>query len=81
MRSPDTVYALMAGNVYRSTRDPMNRFPAPQGWSEFNYQNTQSSGFEAISFKNLSDPNEIVISFSGTGPGMNEDWWADFGLT
>lgn len=25
-------YALMAGAAYISNRDPMNRFPIPQGW-------------------------------------------------
>jgi hypothetical protein len=27
-------YALMAGTSYVSTRSEINRFPAPQGWTE-----------------------------------------------
>ncbi|MFA6972011.1 MAG: hypothetical protein WC208_11505 [Gallionella sp.] len=68
-------YALMAGVSYRSNRDPKNRFPIPQDWSEVvgSYRNlTSASGFEAVSFQNSTNPNEIVISISisisGTDP-------------
>ena len=80
MTTTDTEYALMAGNAYRSTRDKMNWISAPQGWSEFKYEKNESSGFEAVSFQNTANPNEIVISFAGTGSGMNQDWWANCGL-
>jgi hypothetical protein len=69
-------YALMAGHAYLDTRDRMNWLPVPQGWSEFNHQ-VKSSGFEAVSFQRGT---EIVISYAGTGPGLNQDWWANFGL-
>src|SRR3989344_2757559 len=69
-------YALMAGAAYRSTRDPINRIPTPEnlGWVPIRYE-TQSSGFEAISFQR---GNEIVISFAGTGQWV--DAYADIGL-
>ncbi|MFZ5594910.1 MAG: lipase family protein [Pseudomonadota bacterium] len=71
-------YALMAGAAYRSTRSDINRFPVPQGWSEIPSSHVVlPSGFEAISFTNGS---EIVISFAGTGPGLNADWLANSGL-
>lgn len=63
-------YALMAGHAYRTTRDEINWFPIPQGWSPFfpvpdsttpNIPTT--SGFEAVSFQR---GDEIVISFAGT---------------
>jgi hypothetical protein len=59
-------YALMAGASYRSNRDPKNRFPTPQDWSEVvgSYRNlTSASGFEAVSYTNGT---ELVISFAGT---------------
>jgi Ca2+-binding RTX toxin-like protein len=67
-------YALMAGAAYISNRDPKNQIPVPQGWVEFahvpnnpNYPTfTGASGFEAVSFQNVANPNEIVISFAGT---------------
>ena len=58
-------YALMAGVAYRSTRDPVNRFPTPSEWSELQYRNLPDSGFEAVAFQKGS---EIVISYSGTDP-------------
>jgi hypothetical protein len=74
-------YALMAGASYISTRPDVNKFPVPQGWTEFFHVPnnpdypafTSASGFEAISFTNGS---EIVISFAGTGPGsiLSADW-------
>ena len=70
--------ALMAGSAYRSTRGDVNKFPIPQGWSEVQGSHiSMSSGFEAVSFTNGS---EIVISFAGTGPGLNVDWLANSGL-
>jgi len=67
-------YALMAGAAYISNRDPKNQFPIPQGWLEFAHvpnnpdypMFTAASGFEAVSFQNIANPNEIVISFGGT---------------
>ena len=60
-------YALMAGVVYRPTRNEINRFPisASSGWSEVlnSHRTIDSSGFEAISFQRGS---EIVISYAGT---------------
>ena len=44
-------YALMSGVAYRSTRDPINRFSIPLGWSEVTDQyRSLPSGFEAVSF-------------------------------
>lgn len=78
-------YALMAGDAYRSNRDLKNRIPIPQDWSEVvgSYRNLSSaSGFEALSFQNIANPNEIVISFAGTDftqgmPGalFTSDFW------
>lgn len=67
-------YALMAGASYISNRDPKNQFPTPQGWMKyFHVPNnpdypkfTVASGFEAVSFQNTANPNEIVISYAGT---------------
>ncbi|MFH1026371.1 MAG: hypothetical protein V1791_00060 [Pseudomonadota bacterium] len=75
-------YALMAGASYISTRPDINRFPVPQGWTEqleFRARN-DSSGFEATTFRNAANPNEIVISFAGTYPRSLSDlpqspWW------
>ena len=71
-------YALMAGVAYRSTRDPKNRFPIPSGWNEVTefYRNL-ASGFEAVTFTNGTD---IVVSYAGTGPGLNVDWVANCAL-
>lgn len=55
----NVAYALMAGHAYLSTRDRMNWLPVPEGWSEFNHQ-TNTSGFEAVSFQSIANPNEIV---------------------
>lgn len=59
--------ALMAGAAYFSTRDVINRFPVPQGWTERieNRVRDDSTGFEARTFQK---GNEIVISFAGTNP-------------
>ena len=65
--------ALMAGASYLSNRDPINRFPVPQGWAEkieLRARN-DSSGFEAATFQNGT---EIVISFAGTNPLQMGDW-------
>ena len=67
-------YALMAGASYISNRDPKNQLPTPQGWLQFAHvpnnpdypMFTSASGFEAVSFQNVANPNEIVISFAGT---------------
>jgi Ca2+-binding RTX toxin-like protein len=65
--------ALMAGRAYQSNRDPLNQFPVPDGWSEFfhvpdplNPAFLTTGGFEAVSFKNKANPNEIVIAYTGT---------------
>jgi hypothetical protein len=79
-------YALMAGQAYQTTRDPMNQFSIPQGWTDFFHVPdiaiptfSTGSGFEAVSFyngANLQSSTEIVISFAGTGPGslLSADW-------
>ncbi|WP_319585592.1 hypothetical protein [uncultured Desulfobulbus sp.] len=72
--------ALLAGVAYRSTRDPINRFPVPSsaGWSEITQlHRSLPSGFEAVSFQR---GNEIVISYAGTYPGDPNDLLADVGL-
>ncbi len=72
--------ALMAGAAYFSTRDAINRFPVPQGWTERieNRVRDDSSGFEARTFQK---GNEIVISYAGTDPGdILGDIAADIGL-
>lgn len=65
--------ALMAGDAYYSNRDPINRFPIPQGWTERTEYRTRndSSGFEAATFQNSTN---IVISFAGTNPLEIGDW-------
>jgi hypothetical protein len=61
--------ALMAGRAYQTTRDKINWFPVPDGWTEFfhvpNSTYKTYSGFEATSFTNGT---EIVISFAGSNP-------------
>ncbi|WP_324779518.1 lipase family protein [Thiobacillus sedimenti] len=61
-------YALMAGASYISTRSAINRFPAPQGWTEITdlRKTDPDSGFEATTFQQGAN---IVISFAGTDPG------------
>ncbi len=75
--------SLMAGVAYRSTRDKINRFPIPEGWAEVLLSHaTLPSGFEAVSFQNISNPNEIAISFAGTNSEMfDPDWLANINLT
>ncbi len=82
-------YALMAGRSYQTTRDPMNQFPIPQGWLELAHvpnnpdypMFTGAAGFEAISFQNAANPNEIVISYAGTyDKDITGDIAADIGL-
>ena len=78
-------YALMAGDAYISNRSSINLFPIPKGWNEFfhvpnnpAYPNfTSTSGFEAVSFQNSANPNEIVISYAGTDPKSIGDLYAD----
>jgi VCBS repeat-containing protein len=83
-------YALMAGAAYISNRDTKNQFPTPQGWLAFAHvpnnpdypMFTGVSGFEAVSFQNATNPNEVVISFAGTdfSQGItslfNGDFWS-----
>lgn len=53
-------YALMAGHAYRTTRDEINWFPVPDGWTPFfPVPDTTTAkvfpvtaGFEAVSFIN-----------------------------
>ena len=67
--------ALMAGSAYRSTRDPINQFPVPDGWKQYSLWPTDSfTGFEAVAFKNTANPNEIVIAYAGTDP---DDFFGD----
>jgi hypothetical protein len=65
--------AIMSGVSYRSTRADINRLDAPNGWTEIqNSHKAPESGFEAISFRSTSNPDEIVIAIAGTaGEG---DW-------
>ena len=82
-------YALMAGRAYETTRDKINWFPVPTGWLEYAHvpnnpdypQFTGSDGFEAVSFQNIANPNEIVISFAGTdSKDITGDLAADLAL-
>lgn len=72
-------YAMMSGRAYQTTRAPngINWLPVPTGWSEFlhvpNDTLPSTGGFEMSAFQNIANPNEIVISFAGTGPGWG-DW-------
>ncbi|MFC1537184.1 hypothetical protein ACFL48_05200 [Pseudomonadota bacterium] len=74
-------YALMAGNAYRTTRGEVNQIPIPeaQGWHEVlnSHIGYSTTGFEAISFQRMgaNGANEIVISYAGTGTGI--DWIAN----
>ena len=72
-------YALMAGASYISTRDDVNKFPTPDGWTTTKHENPDDgSGFEAVSFVK---GNEIVISYAGTDPGdVLGDWGANLAL-
>ncbi|MGC2047272.1 MAG: hypothetical protein WA635_01485 [Gallionella sp.] len=77
-------YAVMSGLAYQTTRNKMNWFPVPDGWMDYAHvpnnpdypQFTGADGFEAISFQNIANPNDIIISFAGTGPGslLSADW-------
>lgn len=83
-------YALMAGASYIDTRLLINRFPIPDGWETLmlpskipgelvsSHESTPNTGFEAIAFKNIANPNEIVISFAGTyDKDIGGDWVAN----
>ena len=82
--------AIMAGRSYFDTRKDINRFPVPAGWTEFGHVPnnpdyptfTGTSGFEAVSFQNQTNPNEIVISYAGTydTDGNHLDREADIAL-
>lgn len=70
--------ALMAGRAYFDTRASVNRFPVPNGWTEFfhvpnsTFSVTGENGFEATSFRRGS---EIVIAFAGTDfTDISGDW-------
>ena len=71
--------ALMAGEVYISTRTDLNKLPTPPGWMEVPLSHVSlPSGFEAVSF---AKGNEIVISYAGTyPPDLTGDWAANLGL-
>lgn len=56
-------YALLAGAAYESSRDDVNRFPVPTGWTAMRHE-ALPSGFEATTF--VSGTGELVISFAGT---------------
>src|SRR6476659_4009285 len=78
---------LMAGRAYQTTRDTINWFSAPGGWSEFFHVpdnsafTPSSSGFEAVSFRSGNGTgNEIVISYAGTDSLFSVDNFANFGL-
>lgn len=71
----DIQYAIMSGRAYQSTRNEINQFPVPDGWKEFKHEWDDSSGFEAVSFQNESNSNEIVISYAGTDSAeLLGDW-------
>lgn len=73
-------YALLAGDAYFSTRNAINRFPIPKGWSEDIAQRVsdEQTGFEARTFTNGT---EIVISYAGTDPSdISGDIAADLAL-
>jgi hypothetical protein len=73
--------ALMAGASYISTRLDPNKFPVPDGWLEIiDERQALSSGFEAVYFQNIANPNNIVISYAGTYDGSPLDYVADAGL-
>ncbi|OQX16664.1 MAG: hypothetical protein BWK76_11310 [Desulfobulbaceae bacterium A2] len=74
----DIELAIMAGRAYQSTRDKINWFPSPEGWTEIEHK-TKESGFEAGYFqRGTGADTEIVISFAGTGPEItNPDWVAN----
>jgi putative lipase involved disintegration of autophagic bodies len=71
----DIDYALMAGNVYRASRDKNNWVPVPDGWDalEDTYKVDTGTGFEAIAYKQ-KNANDIVISYAGTDPKEMPDW-------
>lgn len=69
-------YSIMAGAAYKSSRDDINRFPVPTGWTPMRHE-TLPSGFEAVTFKN-NTTGEIVISFAGTNDPA--DWATNFSL-
>jgi Lipase (class 3)/RTX calcium-binding nonapeptide repeat (4 copies) len=82
-----TEYALMSGASYFDTRDEINRFPDPIGWtrgSRFPAALNNGSGFEASAFGNgttLTTSSEIVISYAGTyDKDTSGDKVADVGL-
>lgn len=76
--TPTIEYAMLAGASYYDTRAAVNRLPLPQNWSVVSrIPESATSGFEASAFTNGTD---LVISYAGTGPGLNADWIANFNL-
>jgi len=82
----DIQLAFMAGRAYYDTRKDINRFPVPDGWTEFFHVPNNPdypmfsgvAGFEAVSFQK---GNEIVISYAGTyDKDYTGDIMADIGL-
>ncbi|HYW57028.1 MAG TPA: putative Ig domain-containing protein, partial [Polaromonas sp.] len=71
--------ALMAGQVYLSTRTSINKLPVPDGWSEIPLSHVNlTTGFEAGAF---FKGNQIVISYAGTYPSdLAGDNAANLGL-
>ena len=81
-------YALMAGRAYLTNRGQINQFPIPDGWTEFFHVPDPSilsfpttNGFEAVTFKSVASPKDLVISFAGTDPSdITGDIAADLAL-
>ena len=75
----ETDCALMAGQVYLSTRTNINKLPVPNGWAEVPLSHVSlSTGFEAGAFVK---GNQVVISYAGTYPGdLAGDNAANLGL-
>ena len=81
----DVEYALMAGNVYESSRNKINQVPVPPGWDRLLYVtddagsagpgNVFNFGFGAGVFR---QGNDIVISFTGTNE-LVLDWITNLG--
>jgi hypothetical protein len=58
--------ALLSGVSYVSTRPDINKFPVPEGWTEYSRWPADSiSGFEAVAYQKGT---QIVIAYAGTYP-------------
>ena len=72
----DKLLAQFATAVY--DRDQRNLIPVPTGWSVVQYERDAydfsggSTGFSAGAFVSNSDPNDVIISFTGTNDLL--DW-------